>query len=69
MNEELKKGPHGPDALHEQEMLVANLLCAVAYAGFFNGGGSVTSHRDDFKILSNTTSSRCDVTGSVNLHF
>ena len=24
---------------------------SVAYAGFFNGGGSVTSHRDDVKIL------------------
>ena len=23
----------------------------VAYAGFFNGGGSVTSHRHDVKIL------------------
>ena len=23
---------------------------AVAYAGFFNGGFSVTSHRDDVKI-------------------
>ena len=25
--EELKKGLHGPDALHELEMLVANLMC------------------------------------------
>ena len=24
---------------------------SVAYAGFFNGGVSVTSHRDDVKIL------------------
>ena len=32
-------------------------------------GGSVTSHRDDVKILRNTTSSRCDVSGSVNLDF
>ena len=24
---------------------------AVAYAGFFNGGVSVTSHRDDVKML------------------
>ena len=45
------------------------VLPTVAYAGFFNGGGSVTSYRDDVKILRNTTSSRCDVTGSVNLDF
>ena len=25
--EELKKGLHGPDALHKLEMLVANLMC------------------------------------------
>ena len=41
----------------------------VAFAGFFNGGISVTSHHDDVKILRNTTSSRCDVTGNVNLDF
>ena len=28
---------------------------------------SVTSHRDDVKILCNTTSSRCDITSGVNL--
>ena len=39
-------------------------MLAVAYAGFFNGEGSVTSHRDDV-----TTPSQCDVTGSVNLDF
>ena len=27
------------------------MLLSVAYAGFFNGGVSVTSHRDDVKIL------------------
>ena len=32
-------------------------------------GGLLTSHRDDVKILLNTTSSRCNVTGSVNLDF
>ena len=26
-------------------------LRSVAYAGFFNGGGSVTSRRDDVKML------------------
>ena len=28
--EKLKKGLHGPDALHELEMLVANLICVHA---------------------------------------
>ena len=28
--EELKKGLHGPDALHELEMLVTNLMCVHA---------------------------------------
>ena len=27
------------------------LIETVAYAGFFNDGGSVTSHRDDVKML------------------
>ena len=41
----------GPD-LDNERPGVANLWHAsVAYAGFFNGGISVTSHRDDVKIL------------------
>ena len=33
------------------------LLKPVAYAGFFNGGGLVTSHCNDVKILHNNYSS------------
>ena len=42
---------------------------SVVHARFFNEGVSVTSDRDDVKILRITTSSRCHVTGSVNSDF
>ena len=40
-----------PLASKFQTTLFADDTYPVAYAGFFNGGVSVTSHRDDVKIL------------------
>ena len=53
---------------------LAELLCLtfaqLRTQDFSMGGISVTSHRDDVKISrKNSTSLRCDVTGSVNLDF